>query len=350
MFRVLTCDAEGWLDSVCRAEGDVALMSPAWLTAGAIAIGGAKPELFVYERKGSIFCYPFLRREIPWLRGAFDIESAYGYSGPTSNDRSGDFVRSAWGVFDGWARSQMIVAEFIRFHPLLENHLLVADTRAVDIDRNTVVVEVGKGEPIFSAKYRGALRRDVAAAERFNLEFTVGPADHGMEEFIRQYQNTMARVDAPQFYCFSEAYFLQLKRIPDVHVASVRSRGRLVSSALVVTSGAYVHYHLAGSDGDEAKRVHSSQFLLHNLFKWAAARGCAAVGLGGGRTKSDSDTLYRFKASFSPKRIPFRVGKRIHDRGRYDYLLQVWARRAGKPPLGDVLLSYRLPTGSKALL
>src|ERR1039458_8383092 len=86
--------------------------------------GDGKALAFVAEDGKRTLFHPFLIRLIPefdlhdeW----HDIESVYGYSGPLSTTNDRKFLAEAWGAFSDWCQQQNVVAEFIRFHPLLDN-------------------------------------------------------------------------------------------------------------------------------------------------------------------------------------------------------------------------------------
>src|SRR5262245_31767944 len=51
--------------------------------------------------------------------GITDIQSPYGYGGPLSNCDDAPFLGMADDRFQLWARENSVVAEFLRFHPLI---------------------------------------------------------------------------------------------------------------------------------------------------------------------------------------------------------------------------------------
>ena len=91
-------------------------------------IKGTKSLLFAFKEEENIWLHPFLLHPIDSdafsLIGGplwFDIESAYGYGGPLSNTEDKDFLDNANEQFSEWCMENNVVAEFVRFHPIIEN-------------------------------------------------------------------------------------------------------------------------------------------------------------------------------------------------------------------------------------
>jgi len=83
--------------------------------------------LFIYSHDKNFWIYPFFLTSInkAYLVNTKliykDIETAYGYSGPLSNSSNVNFIEKAQSIFSEWCHDKNVVAEFIRFHPLLKN-------------------------------------------------------------------------------------------------------------------------------------------------------------------------------------------------------------------------------------
>ena len=82
-------------------------------------------KMFVYENeRGDMAIYPFLKRPIEQniFQGEFfDIETAYGYGGPLATSSEVNFLEEFETSFLKYCAEENIIAEFIRFHPLIKN-------------------------------------------------------------------------------------------------------------------------------------------------------------------------------------------------------------------------------------
>ena len=79
-----------------------------------------EPVFFIYSEGGELFYYPFHLGRIAGT-DYFDIQSAYAYGGPLSSTGAADFLTRAWQHHLSWCQNNNILAEFVRFHPWLEN-------------------------------------------------------------------------------------------------------------------------------------------------------------------------------------------------------------------------------------
>ena len=82
---------------------------------------GAVANCYVYVKKNDIYIYPFIMRSVPKIAGYFDISTPYGYGGPISNSDDPVFLKEAYSCFNREALRRKVVAEVIKFHPLLSN-------------------------------------------------------------------------------------------------------------------------------------------------------------------------------------------------------------------------------------
>jgi lipid II:glycine glycyltransferase (peptidoglycan interpeptide bridge formation enzyme) len=311
---------------------------------------------FVAEDGGETLFYPFFRRPIravcsaPVDDGLSDIETAYGYSGPLATTTDQAFLARAWRAFADLCREQRVVAEFIRFHPYLENHRFLAGFAPVHFDRFTVAVPLSRSPDALWNGYPPEQRNRLRKAMRRGLTATSEPVAESLGEFRRLYRATMDRVGARADYYFSDAYFARLaNQLGDgIALWAVRDHDRMVAAALFLvdrTSGR-MHYHLGGSDA--AALAHApNNWLFHCAALDGGSQGLRSLHLGGGRSPDADDPLFRFKQTFSGQRLPFYIGKRIHDPDAYEMLCTTWQTRSGAVDRPPFLLMYRLEQWAK---
>ena len=172
------------------------------------------------------------------------------------------------------------------------------------------------------------------------------PVARGLSAFRRLYDKTMERVQARGYYYFSDRYFDYLRDALSKKAKTfvVRETDRIVAAALFFTHEDRIHYHLAGSDA-AYRRFAPNNLLLHTVALWGHQQGFHWLHLGGGRTPSSDDSLFRFKASVSRLRLPFYIGKRIQNQEVYDGLCAEWMRQKGLTKRPNYFLLYRLEVG-----
>ncbi len=304
---------------------------------------------FVAEEGDHVFFHPFLARPIrsvgdsPIEASWFDLESVYGYSGPLCTTCDGEFLSKAWGSFAGWCQENHVIAEFTRFNPFLGNHCFADPDSRLTCDRETVVLSLGSSELELWGSYPSVQRNMVRKAVRRGLVCRNVSLDEGLMEFKRLYRETMARVEAREYFQFSDAYYGQLGQSlgERVRLFVVEDMDRVVAAALFLVHEDRIHYHLAGSDSDYREYA-PNNLLIHTVALWGQERGYRWLHLGGGRTPSPRDSLYSFKASMSRSRLPFYVGRRVHNSAVYEALRSQWMSEMGVAERPDYFLLYRL--------
>jgi Acetyltransferase (GNAT) domain len=326
-------DAESWRARLDAWElGDV-YFRPGYLRALAARSEG-EPLLFAWSDGAARGVHVTLRRPLTALPFAhphgdrFDAVTPYGYAGPVLSDPAA--APAFWAAWTEAARTQGIVAEFIRFHPLLANHTPLAET--VDIRRagQTVWMDLTDDPWQTAGKSR---RRDATFAKRRGV--TVEPVGAaGLAAFGEIYRATMQRLDAEAYYLFDDAYFAALADGLGCDLWLLRAQvdGRDAAYALCLRHGVFLHYHLSATAPDLAD-TRAINLVLLEAAAMARDAGLTHFHLGGGYRGEDS--LFAFKAHFSKNRAPFFVGRATHDHPVVDELTQV-AHAAGAGPADPV--------------
>ena len=89
---------------------------------------GGTSQCIVFSREEKVAIYPFLKNSIKSLGYKldgeyFDIQGAYGYNGMISNTNEEIFLKECRSVFNRWCIEENIIAEFTRFHPIMQNEV-----------------------------------------------------------------------------------------------------------------------------------------------------------------------------------------------------------------------------------
>ncbi|MFK3960790.1 lipid II:glycine glycyltransferase FemX [Pseudalkalibacillus hwajinpoensis] len=288
--------------------------------------GEGKAQLFVYEEEEKIVIYPYLLRSLdtlPHLKEViknygelYDITTPYGYGGPLTNVKEegelSEFLLRFTESFKEYCHSSNVISEFIRFHPLYQNHESYPGIEKSYI-RDTIYVDLTKDyEEIWSnydTKNRNRIRKSMSYDLRIHhrsLEET--------KDFLRLYHDTMKRTGAKDYYHFSKMYFqntFDLLRDNVELIEVITENEKVVMSVIFMYGDEYIHYHLLGSD-HEYLSLATNHFIVDYAIKWAKERGFKAMHLGGGYEGND-DSLYKFKKHFNKKgALPFYIGTQIH--------------------------------------
>ena len=344
---VIGLGGDEWSAAVERLDESDVYHLPAYHRV-AEANGDGEALAFIAESGEKLLLHPFLRRPIervgdePVDGGWVDLESVYGYCGPVATTSDPTFLAAAWEAFADWCGAAGVVAEFIRFNPLLRNERLASAGTAIVRDRETVAVRLDVSADALWGGYPSVQRNMVRKARMAGLS-AARTGEEAVDGFADLYHETMRRVGADAWYAFGDAYFAELARLPQLVSFEVREPdGRVAAAALFLRHRTRIHYHLAATRRDSPGGA--ANLLLHEAAEWGRGEGASVLHLGGGRTPAPDDALLRFKAALSRLRLPFYTGRRVHNREMYDDLCSRWLRsaRAAAPP--PYFLLYRLET------
>ncbi|MHC1682470.1 MAG: lipid II:glycine glycyltransferase FemX [Clostridiaceae bacterium] len=301
--------------------------------------GDGIAKLFVYKKEESIAIYPFMLNEINDydLEGKYyDIESAYGYGGPLTNNCDKSFLRDFENEFLKYCSENKIIAEFIRFHPLIKNEKIFIENIKVLHNRVTVYLDLTKSlDKIWVEDIKSKNRNMIRKAEKSGL---IVEESKDYETFKNIYESTMNKVDADSYYYFKDGYYNCLKNCEKYLLLNVKKGKKIIASAIFMFYKEYFHYHLSGSYKEYLK-YSPNNLLLWEAIKYAKKKGCKIMHFGGGLSDSLDDSLFKFKSSFSKKNANFYIGKRIHNKKIYDSILSKWEKENNKKAI--ILLQYK---------
>lgn len=302
--------------------------------------GHGEAFLFVCENdNGQLGLYPFLRNPVErnYLdKTYYDIETAYGYGGPLVNSMEPEFIEEFETAFLQYCKAENIIAEFIRFHPLLKNETIFKKEIQVLHNRYTVWLDLTKDlDDIWMNQVSKQNRNTIRKSEKNGLIVEVS-SDY--EQFVEIYEQTMQKVAADSFYYFDQTYYEVLKNNENMVLLCVKKEEELIAAAIFMCYQEYCHYHLAGSRREFLK-LSPNNLLLWGAIKYAKEQGCKRFHFGGGLTDSKEDNLFRFKSKYSKDCADFFIGKRVHNHSVYDLLIKEWEEQHGGK--AKLLLQYR---------
>jgi hypothetical protein len=301
--------------------------------------GDGAGRCFIYRRDDKMVMYPFMINEIRGYKldkTYYDIETAYGYGGPISNSDDKAFLKEFEKAFIEYCEASNIVAEFIRFHPLMRNETIFNKDIEVLHNRTTVYLDLASGVgSIWENHIKSKDRNMIRKAEKNGLRVVKGS---DFDAFKEIYEETMDKVQAGNYYYFNDEYYNTIKKNKSYILLNVIKDDMVIASAIFMHFGEYFHYHLAGSKKEYLKYA-PNNLLLWEAIKLACETSAAMFHFGGGLTNSLEDPLFKFKSSFSKTYSNYYIGKRVHNTEVYNYLINEWEKNNAKK--AKILLQYK---------
>lgn len=290
--------------------------------------GDGEPLLFYYEDSKVRGINVVMKRDVAEdsrFKGIiaekifWDFASPYGYGGWIIE---GDNSDSLFDAYEKWCKNNGIVSEFVRFHPVLENHKFSQSRYDVIPLGNTVAMDLSSPEVIWSnihSKNRNMIRKAI----KNGIVIYSGRFPEIFFEFRKIYNATMDKDNAEEYYYFEpEFYNSILNDLPqNAQVFYAVYEGKVIAASIMLAANGYMNYHLSGSIKEYASMA-PSNLLLYEAALWGNSNGCRSLYLGGG-VGSGEDSLYKFKKAFyKPDDVKrFHIGKKIFDQEKYSELL-----------------------------
>jgi hypothetical protein len=279
-----------------------------------------------------------LKTQIPGPDALFDLQTPNGYGGPLANTHNDSFLHEAWTRWREDAADQGIVAAFFRLHPLLDNARSLPTDAEIRNDRQTISIDLSAGAEAALAHAHGSHRNMIARSQREPHEILWNPAE-AAPAFANLYTSHMQRLNANPELRFEAGYFTRIAEMKQVSTALLLLKGAVVAGAQFLFGSKYAHYHLSARTEDGPNWAANA--LLHAAAQRAAAQGCCALHLGGGRTPAPEDTLLAFKRRIGTLVHTFQVARVVSSPNNFQRLTRAWSDASGRSP--QWLLPYRQP-------
>lgn len=251
----------------------------------------------------------------------FDFATPYGYGGWLIE--GGDSQR-IFQAYEKWCLKNNIVSEFVRFHPVLENHKKVAGGYDVIPLGNTVAMDLSSPETIW-ANITSPNRNMIRKAQKNGICIYNGRYPEIYHIFREIYNGTMDKNQADKYYYFGEEFYDSILNDLDENAQvfyAVYDR-KIIAASIMLAANGRLNYHLSGSIREYANLA-PSNLLLYKAALWGCANGCKTLHLGGG-VGSGEDSLFKFKKAFyRGETLPkFHIGKKIFNDEKYNELVNL---------------------------
>lgn len=312
-------------------------------------LGDGKAMCFVFSKDNNIALYPFLLNSVNDLgydldKKYFDIQGAYGYNGVISSSYNPEFINAFYRGFDCWCRKTNVIAEFTRFHPLINNQSFSKSHLQVVFDRKTIYIDLKNGyEHILRNFHKDTRRRIRKAADRYHVEVKCfGNGNTQLDALTSIYRENMDRVQSIPYLYFNKTYFkFLIENTQNICFAACREK-KIIAFIIAFYNQYYLHAHLGGTLTDYLK-ISPYSLLFSEMVKFGQSKGCSFLHLGGGVTTKKDDSLLRFKMNFSDTTADFFIGKKVHDEFTYNEVVKQWQNKYPEKiePCKNLLLKYR---------
>ena len=285
--------------------------------------GDGEPLLFYYEREDTRAINVVMKRDVAkdaHFSGRleagrfFDFATPYGYGGWIIE---GENTGALFSAYADWLTANGIISEFVRFHPMLQNHERCGDQYDVTRLGEVVHMELASPEVIWEniiSKNRNMIRK----ALKNDVRVYNGRFPEIYRRFREIYNGTMDKDNADAYYYFGERFYDSLlEDLPqNAQVFWAEKDGRVIAASIMLAANGRMNYHLSGSLR-EYSALAPSNLLLYQAALWGCANGCRTLYLGGG-VGSGEDSLFKFKRAFYKGELRhFYIGKKIIDHEKY---------------------------------
>ncbi|HEY1598593.1 MAG TPA: hypothetical protein VGG64_03270 [Pirellulales bacterium] len=289
---------------------------------------GGHAEAVLVREQDHFFFLPYIVRplsKIGWVGDAgatlFDIVSPYGYPGPIQAGPEA-FQRHAVSAWHKVMSERGCVSGFIRMHPLLNiaNSAFISNGELIERGR-TVSIDLQASDEDLWRQTRENHRRDIVKQRRAGMTASMENDAESLQIFATIYYETMARVGAASYYMFPAEYFRGLQDAlgDKISVCIVRNaEGQVLAGGIFTECTGIVQYHLGGTF-NSALGSRPSKLMFDYVRTWAKQRGNTVLHLGGGFGAKE-DSVFEFKAGFSPRRHAYFTWQLLFQPEAYDGL------------------------------
>ena len=291
--------------------------------------GDGQAMCFVFEKDNAIALYPFLINSVNDLgydldAAYFDIQGAYGYNGVVSSNNTFSFRKEFYKTFYRYCLDKNIIAEFVRYHPLINNQEFSKNYAKIQYDRQTVFINLENGKNHIEKNLNHSVIRNIKKAKNSGLAFEI--VDGGnVDDFIKIYHHTMDRVNSDKYLYFNREYFENLFKIPSLITINVNYRNDTIASAVCFSYKYYFHYHL-GASYTEYLSYRPNDLMFYGMIQAGLSKKCSYLHLGGGNLHLADDGLLRFKKNFSNDSSEFYISKKVHNETVYNSVCEIWEK------------------------
>jgi len=294
--------------------------------------GDGDPLLYYYKSDNISAMCVVMKRDVAKLpfctnlisyNTYYDITTPYGYGGWLfEGEVSISELQFFSKVYLDFLINENIIAEFVRYHPLLRNADYMRHILPVIDLGTTISMELTHPEIMWkniSSKNRNMIRKAQKNGVTIYHERNISI----FTEFIQMYNTTMEHDNAEAYYFFSKEFYnsIHYDLFNNYEMFYAVYNDKIIAMSIIIYANDKMHYHLSGSYS-EYRHLAPSNLLLYEAACWGASKGLKLFHLGGGLGSAE-DNLYKFKRAFSNSKNQFSIGKRVINNEIYNRIVQM---------------------------
>ncbi|MEU4162799.1 GNAT family N-acetyltransferase [Actinoplanes sp. NPDC026670] len=327
--------AREWKETLQQVSHDMYHV-PDYVVLDARLYGGV-PAAFHFEQDGRRLLIPLILRDIPGT-GLKDAISPYGYPGPVGTTDDPAFWDAACSAFIDVLSGSEVVSAFVRLHPLLPTPVL-ADHGKLVYHGETVSMDLTVSEDEMWKQTRADHRNHINRAKRAGTEIVFDDWDR-LGEWVEVYHDNMRRVGATSYYFFTREHLSALHdAVGDkMHLVVALEDGEVVGGNTFFSYDGIATGYVSSTR--RAPKRYADELLYDSVRRWCKSRGDKVFHLGGGKGGAN-DSLFSYKAGFSPSRNAFHTWRVITDPGAYQRLVHDRRPDADPADLTATFPAYR---------
>ena len=296
--------------------------------------GDGDPLLFYYEESGLRAINVVMKRQITQnsnlnfklTNGSyFDLATPYGYGGFLIEGAAREeHLQRMNEEYSAYCKSNGIICEFVRFHPVIKNSALVEGLYNVSTLGKTITLTLDSKEQIRS-NFSKEKRAQVRKARKSGVKVLCGHDEELYKEFIPMYNATMDKNKAEEYYYFeNDFYNCILKDLrKNTLIFYAEYQGKKIAMDLILFANKQIHGHLSAFDR-KYRHLSPTALLIYETACWGCDNGYKTLHLGGG-LGCNEDNLYQFKRAFNKHSdTTFEIGRKIFDKVKYEELVKMW--------------------------
>jgi serine/alanine adding enzyme len=283
--------------------------------------------IFDYEDVPGHIYYQFIKRKIPYKLNSntyYDIITPYGFSGPVILENNkpdeGILVSKFEDSFNEYCIKEHIISEYVRFNPWLRNHLDFERIYKMRSNNYTLYIDLTVND-IFMDEFCSKIRNKIRKAKKSGVQLEFDFSGLSLNEFSRLYQFTIEKNDITDYYKFSIEFLEKVFKALNNRQFLINARfdGKLITSAIFMDYGDYLHFHLVANDPNFYP-LQANSLIMHEASMWGQKNGKKQMHIGGAFT----DELFAYKKQFTKNGISdFYIGNKIRNEEIYNKLVDL---------------------------
>lgn len=290
-----------------------------------------KSEIFECKTSNGTIINQFIKREIPDKINNityYDIVTPYGYGGPIITELNGSkekLLEEYENQFREYCNENNIIAEFVRFHPLINNAIDFKEIYSIEFNRYTLGTNLKDFDDPIKNEFSKSCRQNIRKKLEMGMDYKVTLNPNDFTNFKKCYYSTMERNDASEYYYFDDEYFNTINKYYSKNTILVETiyENKTIAAGLYYIYDKTIHIHLSGTL-KEYLHLSPAYILRYAVTIWGKANGYEIIHHGGGRTNKEDDTLFAFKKQFAKNtKFEFYIGKKIWNKDIYNSLCEL---------------------------